>query len=251
MHGAGARGDKRVDLSGKAIIRLKTHGERFEIVVNPDLAYKYRVSKFTNDEELGLLDILETDAIFSNASKGERASIDTLALIFDTDDFKTIAERILKTGELQLTAAQRDSMTEQKKKQIVTFITKNCIDPKTKLPHPPNRIENAITQVRVSINPFSSVEEQSLDVIRAIRTILPIRLEQVKMALKIPGDFSGKVYGIVKRETTVVQDEWGTDGSWMVIVTLAAGLQASFLEKIANICRGREEVRILERTKLG
>jgi ribosome maturation protein SDO1 len=251
MHGAGARGEKRVDLSGKAIVRLRTHGERFEIVVNPDLAYKYRHGELQEEDEVGLLDILETDAIFSNASKGERASADTLALIFDTQDFEIIAERILKTGELQLTAAQREKMTEQKRKQIVAFITRNCIDPKTKLPHPPTRIENAMAQVRVPIDPFAAAEAQALEVIHGIRAILPIRMEQVKMALKIPGDFSGKAYGIVKREATITRDEWGSDGSWMVMVTLAAGLQASFLEKIGNLCRGREEVKILERTKLG
>ncbi|MHA2497943.1 MAG: ribosome assembly factor SBDS [Candidatus Hodarchaeales archaeon] len=251
MHGAGARGEKRVDLSGKAIVRLKTHGERFEIIVNPDLAYKYRVGEIKEDDEIDLLDILETDAVFTNASKGERAGIDTLALIFDTEDFEIIAERILKTGELQLTASQREKMTEQKRKQIVAFIIRNCVDPKTKLPHPPTRIENAMAQIRVGIDPFAPAEAQALEVVRAIRSILPIRMEQVKMALKIPGEFSGKAYGIVKREATIVRDDWGSDGSWIVMITLAAGLQASFLEKIGNLCRGREEVKILERTKLG
>lgn len=252
MHGAGgARGEKRVDLSGKAIVRLKTHGERFEIVVNPDLAYKFRMDQINEEDEVGLLDILETDVVFFNASKGERASADTLALIFDTENFEIIAERILKTGELQLTAAQREKMTEQKRKQIVAFISRNCVDPKTKLPHPPTRIENAMTQIRVALDPFAAAEVQALEVVRAIRIILPIRMEQVKMALRIPGDFSGKAYGIVKRETTIVRDEWGSDGAWIVMVTLAAGLQASFLEKIGNLCRGREEVKILERSKMG
>ncbi len=251
MHGgAGARGEKRVDLSGKAIIRLKTHGERFEIIVNPDLAYKFR-GKELDEDEFDLRDIFETDVIFTNASKGERASADMLSLIFETDEFESIAKRILKSGELQLTAAQREKLTEQKRKQIVAFINRNCVDPKTKLPHPSTRIENAMGQIRVSIDPFAPAESQAIEVVRALRTLLPIRMELVKIALKIPADFTGKAYGLVKRESTIVRDEWGSDGSWIAMVTLAAGLQASFLEKIANLCRGREEVKILERTKLG
>jgi len=45
-------------------------------------------------------------------------------------------------------------MTSEKRKQIVEFIAKNYVDPRSHLPHPPLRIEQALTEARVSIDAF-------------------------------------------------------------------------------------------------
>jgi hypothetical protein len=53
-------------------------------------------------------------------------------------------------GELQLTAAERQEKIDKKRKEIVNYIHKYYIDPKTKLPHPVVRIEGAIDEIKVS-----------------------------------------------------------------------------------------------------
>jgi ribosome maturation protein SDO1 len=56
---------------------------------------------------------------------------------FGTTDPLKIADLILKKGTLQLTTDQRRKMVEDKKRQIIDFISRQAVDPKTNLPHPP------------------------------------------------------------------------------------------------------------------
>jgi len=61
----------------------------------------------------------------------------TIAQSFGTTDTLKIADIILKKGVLQLTTEQRRKMVEDKRKQIIDFISRQAVDPKTNLPHPP------------------------------------------------------------------------------------------------------------------
>ena len=61
----------------------------------------------------------------------------------------------MKKGELNLTTEQRKKMISEKRKQLVTFIAKTYVDPRSHLPHPPLRIEQAIEDGRISIDPFN------------------------------------------------------------------------------------------------
>ena len=42
------------------------------------------------------------------------------------------------------TKTQRDKWIESKKKQIITILTRNSINPQTKKPHPPQRFRKSI-----------------------------------------------------------------------------------------------------------
>ncbi len=97
-----------------------------------------------------------------------------------TDHAKAAVE-VLKRGELQLTQEQRKRLTEEKRKQVVNVIAKNYVDPKTKLPHPPVRIEQAMLDARVYIDPFKDVNEQTKEVLEKIRLIIPLKSEKVKL----------------------------------------------------------------------
>ena len=243
------RDARRFDLTGKSVVRIKTHGNRFEIIVNPELALKYKM-ELLEDEDVDITDILEADEIFQNASKGERAPDEVLLHCFETTDLKQIAQIILDKGELNLTAEQRQEFFEKKRKQIVTLLSKTCINPKTRTPHPPTRIENAMKEAKVMINPSVSAEDQLKDIIQEIRKVMPISMETVKMAVKIPPEFTGKAYGEVKRKAQIEKDEWQKDGHWIAVVSVAAGLQGDFMETVQGMTKGRAEIKVLERIRL-
>ena len=59
-------------------------------------------------------------------------------------------------------------MVEDKRKQVIDYICHQAVDPKTNLPHPPMRIENAMEQIRYPIDPYKSVEEQARDIIKLL-----------------------------------------------------------------------------------
>ncbi|MEM2557684.1 MAG: ribosome assembly factor SBDS, partial [Candidatus Bathyarchaeia archaeon] len=136
------------------IARISIGGENYEILVKPDPALSFRSGR-----QISLSEILVTDVIFTDASKGLRAPEKKLKETFGTTDPLEIAKIILKKGTLQLTAQQRRQMIEEKRRQIIDFISRNAVDPRTKLPHPPTRIEQALEQIHFPIDPFKSVEE--------------------------------------------------------------------------------------------
>lgn len=221
--------------------RITISGEHFEILVKPHAALDYKLGK-----QLGVSQVLVIDAIFTDASKGMRASEEKLIKAFKTTDPVQIAEIIMKRGELQLTAEQRRQLMENKWKQIVAFICRHCIDPRTGLPHPPIRVEQALSQIRFTADPFKDAEEQARDVIQALRPILPLKIEQIRIAVKIPPEFASKAYGAVKNFGTITREEWQADGSWVAIVEIAAGLHTPFLEKLGKITQGTIQTKILK-----
>jgi len=223
------------------IARLVHEGERFEILVKPDEALAYRLGKTTS-----LSDTLVSDTIFADANKGTKPSEERLRKAFGTTDSFQIARMILQKGILQLTTEQRKQLVEDKRKQIIAFISRHCVDPRTKLPHPPLRIERAMQQMHYSIEPFKEAEEQAKDIIKLLRTILPLKIEQVQVTIHIPPQYASKAYGTVKGFGTIKKEEWRSDGSWYSTVEMPAGLYGPFLEKIGEVTRGSAEAKLVK-----
>jgi ribosome maturation protein SDO1 len=185
------------------------------------------------------------ETIFSDANKGTKMSEENIKKAFGTTDALKVAETILKNGTLQLTTEQRRKMIEDKRKQIVDFISRQSVDPKTKLPHPPARIENAMEQIRYSIDPFKPIEEQAKEIIKLLRTILPLKMEQVIVGVRIPAEYSARAYGSIKGFGTIKREEWRSDGSWFGEIEMPAGSYAPFLDKLGNITKGNGEAKIV------
>jgi ribosome maturation protein SDO1 len=221
------------------IVRLTHEGEHFEILVKPDPALDYRLGKIKS-----LSDVLASDMVYSDADKGTRPSEDKLKKAFGTTDTLKVAETILRRGMLQLTTDQRRHMIEEKRKQIVFFISRNCVDPKTNLPHPPTRVEQAMEQIHYSIDPFKETEEQARDIIKLLRPIIPIKMEQVSVSVRIPPEYATRAYGSVKGFGTIRNEEWRADGSWTAIVEMPAGLYGPFLEKLGELTKGTGQAKI-------
>ena len=221
--------------------RIDIGGEKFEIIVKPDIAFDYKMGK-----QLPISEILLMEEIYSEASKGSRVSNEKLQKCFGTTDVPKIAEEIIKHGELQITTEQRRRLIEEKKKQIITFISRNCKDPRTGAPHPPLRVEQALSQIRVSIDPFKDAEEQSKELIEQLRSIIPIKMEQMQISVKILPEYIGKSYSIVKNLCSIVKEEWLSDGSWDAIVEMPAGLYSSFVDRLGKATQGTIQTKIMK-----
>jgi ribosome maturation protein SDO1 len=189
--------------------------------------------------------ILVAETVFSDANKGTKAAEDKLMTAFKTLNITEIAETILRKGTLQLTSDQRRKLIEEKRKQIIAFITRQAVDPKTNLPHPPIRIEQALEEVRFSIDPFKSMEEQAKEIIKLLRPVLPLKMEQIQVEVWISTEYAAKTYGTVKGFGTIKREEWRSDGSWKSTVEMPAGVYGPFLDKIGNLTKGSAEVKII------
>ncbi len=129
---------------------------------------------------------------------------------------------------------------------MITFIVKHGINPKTGTPHPPQRIEKAITEARVQIDLFKSAEEQAPKALKAIRPLIPIRFEEKTIAVKIPAHYAGKAHSIVKNFGEVKKEEWQNDGALVVLIELPAGSVDDFFNELNKLTSGKIESKIIK-----
>ena len=230
-----------IPLDRAVVARLETHGERFEILVDPDLAVKIR-----HGEAIDIEDAVAAIFIFENASRAEKSSDESLQKVFQTTDFATIARRIIEKGEIHLTAEQKKQLLAEKRGQVITFIARHAINPQTGLPHPPARIEMAMEEAKVSIDPFKPLDELVADTMKALRPLIPIRFEEVRVAVKIPAEHAAKAYGDIDAFARIEQEEWQKDGSWICVVKIPGGMQQELENLVRKVSRGGGQVRVLQ-----
>jgi len=230
-----------VSLDKAVIARLQKGEDHFEILVDPKSA-----EKLIEGKEVDIYSSLAIDAIFKDSKKGTHAPQESLQKHFGTEDVETIAKKIILQGEIQLTTDQRHEMQEQKRKRVIERIVKNAMDPKTKAPHPRQRIELAMEQAGVHIDPFKPVDQQVKIVIEALRPIVPISMEQLRISVKIFPQYAGKAYGVARNYGVLEREDWQSDGSWIGIIKIPAGMQTDFYDKLNNVTKGNVETRILK-----
>jgi len=228
-------------MSGKfTIARYTKDTEHFEILVKPEKALDYRNGKIA-----GITEVLVAETIYSDANKGTRSPEEAIKKAFGTTDTLKVADLIIKKGQLQLTTEQRRKMVEDKRKQVIDYISRQAVDPKTNLPHPPMRIENAMEQIRYPIDPYKSIEEQARDIIKLLRPILPLKVEQMSISVHIPAQHAQRAYGALKSFGVIKHEEWRSDGSWSGVLEMAAGSYASFLNKLGEVTKGSGEAKVI------
>ena len=217
--------------------KYSKEGKHFEILVDPDLAYDLKEGRIVS-----LSRMLAANIVFTDARKADKASPSDIEKAFNTQDVEKIAEFIVKHGEIQLTTDFRRKKVEEKKKQVASFISRNAINPQTRLPHPPERILTAMEQSRVHIDPFKPAEQQVDDVVKAIKTIMPISIEQIVLDIEIPAKYSSRTYGLLKELGTIQKDNWLSDGSLFAKLLIPAGLTESVFLRLGGVTEGNIKV---------
>jgi ribosome maturation protein SDO1 len=220
------------------VARLILDGDKFELLVKPDPALEYKMGKRTD-----ISGALVSDEIYSDANKGSRASSEKMMKHFKTTDSVEVAKQILARGELNLTTDQRRKMVEEKKRQIVQFINRSFVDPKTHLPHPIMRIETAMEEVRVPIDPFKKAEDQTKIIVEALRKILPLKSETVKLTVTVPPQFAAQSYSVLKSTGDLKSEEWLADGSLKAVLDMNASIRGQFLDRLGAITKGSAQVK--------
>lgn len=229
-----------VDLDDAIVARLETHGETFEILLDPAVTDLLKSGK-----EIDLAEYMAVEDVFNNAGKGTRPPEEKIMEAFGTSDVMEIARRIIEKGEVQITAEQRKEMQAAKKRQVVTYIAANAINPQTKLPHPPLRIELALDEAKFRADPFKPVEKQVEEAMKLLKPVLPIRFEKTRVAIRLKGDAYGKCYDDMIHMGVVEKEEWQADGSWIGIMEIPAGLIDELRNKLNSRTKGAAEVKTL------
>ena len=219
-----------------SLARIKKFGKNFEISIDPDKALAYKEGNAT------LREVLHSDQIFIDAKKGEPAKESELQKVFETTNAETIADIILKKGEIQLTAEHRAEERKQKLNKIIHLININAVDPNTNLPHPVTRIELAFEQAKVQIDYNKTAEEQLDPIIKQLRPIIPISIQKKLLTITIPATYAGKAYGAIQSKHKLLKDEWQNDGSWKTQIEVPAGLYNEVINFLNSLTSGEAQI---------
>lgn len=230
-----------VDVNKAVIARINKGGQEFQILVDCDLALEYKKGK-----SVSLSDVAAVNEVFKDARKGNKASEHELEKLFETNDFLEIADIILKQGEIQVTSKHLAKEREEKRKRVIDLIHRYAIDSKTGLPHPPQRIENALREAKVNIDDNKTAEEQIEKILDKLRPIIPIKFEVHTIQVDIPTKQTSQGMSILKKYK-VLKTNWLGDGSLSASVEVPAGIEEEFMASINKLTHGSANIKIIEK----
>lgn len=231
-----------ISLDEAVTARLESHGARFEVLVDPDAALAIKREEFEGD----IADVIAAEDVFEDAARGDRPAEADLEEAFGTTEPLEIIPQVIREGEIQITAEQRREMQDRKHRQLVQRITRNAVNPQMDdAPHPPDRIESALEEAGFHVDPMEPVERQIDDALDALRPIIPIRFDEVTVAVQLPAEHAGSGQARVREFSELDREEWQPDGSWIGVVTFPAGLQNDFFDLVNEISSGEAETRII------
>jgi ribosome maturation protein SDO1 len=230
------KGQTRREADDAVVARWDHEGSRFEVLVDP-----IAVQEIRDGKTVDLRDRLSSEHIYRDAKKGDKISEEFLQKVFHTSDYLEIARQIIQKGEAQVTTEQRHQLAAVKRRQIIATIARNAMNPQTGAPHPPARIEAAMDEAKVHVDPFRSADAQIQEILAKLRPLLPIRFDTVRMKLRVPGQHYPHVIGELKGMGKLSEEAWGSDGSWSAILEIPAGLQSELVEKLNAKTKGAAE----------
>lgn len=131
----------QVRLTNVAVVRLKRKGKRFELA-----CYKNKVLSWREGNEKDLDEVLQTENVFTNVSKGILAKKKDLEAAFKTTNHMDIITEMLTKGELQVSEKERQYASDNLFNEIASIVAEKCVDPDTKKPYSLGIIERAMKE---------------------------------------------------------------------------------------------------------
>ena len=98
----------------------------------------------------------------------------------------------------------------------------------------------------VHIDPMKSLDEMVEITMKALRPLIPIRFEVIKVAIKLPAEYAAKSYGAVAKFGNLTKQEWQNDGSWIGVIEIPAGMQDDLYNLLNSHTKGSAETKLLK-----
>ena len=177
-----------VQLTNVAVVRMNKGGKRFEIA-----CYRNKVVDYRQGLEQDLSEVLQTDRVFANVSKGEFAKAKDMQKVFGTKDEDEISKLILSKGQVQVSDKERSQQLEKTSAQIAEWISKNCVQPDSDRPYTISQIRHAMQQANVSIHPTKPLKRQYLDCVKLLQKVFPIQRAKMELLLLVPPEYKDEM----------------------------------------------------------
>lgn len=199
-------------LTNVAVVRLKKCGKRFEIA-----CYKNKVVNWRNKTEKDIDEVLQTQTVFSNVSKGQVAKKNELTEAFGTENMLEVCKMILEKGDLQVSDKERAAASDSAFKEISQLIASMVVNPETKRPIPPSAIDKALHEVHFALRPGRSTKQQALEVLPKLRETMKIERAKMRIRVHVPTKEARAVQTKLKAAFNEVEVEnWDEEGLELV-----------------------------------
>jgi len=216
--------------SDHTIARLKKAGNNFEIIIDSETALKVRSG------EAKVEDALLVQKIFKDARTGDVQG--NLEEFFGTDDILTIAEQIIKEGEVQLSEDYRHKVIEEKTNQVLEQVAQKAADPQTNYPIPRQRIELGIEKAGYKIRFEKSVDEMVKELKELLPSVMPVIFKDLIVTITSPPQFTGQVFSLIKKSGELIEQNYLPDGSLIMKVKVPAGRINELKDKLKSLSHG-------------
>lgn len=190
-------GQKRHTNIAIVSVRKKVEGKdyKFEIACYPNKVLNQREGLETD-----LAQVLQTETIFTNVSRGDIATHEDLVTVFGTTNNRKICEQIIKEGNLQVSDKEREYIQESRSRDILNLVVQMTMDAVTGFPLTVTQVQALLDDVHFRVSSKSSVrgskatkqreeEEETKviarDCVKKLETELPHRVCRVSMLLRL------------------------------------------------------------------
>ncbi|KAK7332860.1 hypothetical protein VNO80_29616 [Phaseolus coccineus] len=228
-------GQKR--LTNVAVVRLKKHGMRFEIACYPNTVLSWR-----SGVEKDLDEVLQSQTVYSNVSKGVLAKSKDLIAAFGTDDQTTICLDILKKGELQVAGKERESILSSQFRDIATIVMHKTYNTETQRPYTISMIERLMREIHFAVDPHSTSKKQALELIQELQKHFPIKRCPLRIRATAPQDQLPHLLEKLKEWNATVISKEGSSTQLSVVFEMEPGLYKDCHDFVMNKMHGRFDV---------
>lgn len=227
-------------LTNVAVVRMKKCGKRFEIA-----CYKNKVISWRNKTEKDIDEVLQTQTIFTNVSKGQVAKREELNTAFGTDNQLEICKIILEKGDLQVSEKERHAQSDSSFKEIANLIANMCVNPDTKRPYSSSVIENALHETHLSLKPNHSIKQQALEIIPKLRESMKIDRAEMRLRVSVEAKEAKRVHDRLKGMFTKIEVEDWDQGNLEIVGLIDPGAYRSVEELLQKETRKTGHLELL------
>ena len=170
----------QVRLTNVAIVRLARAGHRFEVA-----CYRNKILNYRQGTETDLSEVLQTERVFTNVSKGQFANTKILQQCFDTTDELEVCRFILDKGDVQISDQERAAQHESTLREVASMVTEKCVRPGSRRPYTMAQVRDAMKRAGFMVHPTHNVKQQFLDCVKLLQRTGTLEIERAKMELAL------------------------------------------------------------------
>jgi ribosome maturation protein SDO1 len=220
-------GQKRHTNIAVVSVRKKVEGKeyKFEIACYPNKVLNQR-----EGIEKDLAQVLQTETVFTNVSRGDIATNEDLITVFGTTNHRKVCEQIIKEGYLQVSDKEREYLTESLSRDVLNLVSQMTMDAVTGYPLTVTQLQTALDDIHFRITAKSSlkgsratkqrdeeeeVKQVARECVKRLEAELPHRISRVNMMLKLSGESISKseLEDLAEKRCTIQTD---SDESFLI-----------------------------------